>query len=90
MLYKADVVVVFPDMTLLSSGGMSNLDLRSPVPKIAIAAGVSAALAYKAYCYYLRERVYIPKFTILADLPTLGTKRKDGKSSGRVVICGGR
>ncbi|KAG8997405.1 hypothetical protein FRB94_007682 [Tulasnella sp. JGI-2019a] len=37
----------------------------------------------------LRAHLFIPKFTILADLPTLGTGRTQEKLSGRAIVCGG-
>ena len=50
-----------------------------------------AILATNAFGRFLRQNFFVPKYTILADLPVVGTPRKDERTIGKqAVICGGR
>ncbi|KAG8893437.1 hypothetical protein FRB99_001945, partial [Tulasnella sp. 403] len=52
--------------------------------------GVATTLAaWSVWVKLQRRYAFVPKFTILADLPNLGKRRKDGKFRGRAIVCGG-
>lgn len=63
----------------------SRMQLVSPVSII-----VGMAIVLNVLGKLVRKLVFVPKLTIMDDLPSFGQKRKDGKIAGRAVICGGR
>ncbi|KAG8971967.1 hypothetical protein FRC05_010502 [Tulasnella sp. 425] len=70
---------------------MLGLHMRSSSPTTAKAFVMALSLAaiYKLAGHVLREYIIIPKTTILKDIDSLHTPRRDGKIPGRVVVCGG-
>ncbi|KAG8896759.1 hypothetical protein FRB99_008675, partial [Tulasnella sp. 403] len=51
--------------------------------------GIGSTIAWKLSGRFLRQFVFVPKYSFTADLPALGQERADGKLAGRAVVCGG-
>lgn len=62
----------------------------SPTTAKALVVALSLVAIYKIAGHVLREYIIIPRTTILKDIDSLHTPRRDGKIPGRVVVCGGR
>ncbi|KAG8993378.1 hypothetical protein FRB93_001991 [Tulasnella sp. JGI-2019a] len=52
-------------------------------------AGLGIIISMNLLGKLIRQTVFVPKLTIMDDLPNVGKRRKDGKRKGRVVVCGG-
>ncbi|KAG8902023.1 hypothetical protein FRC01_009691, partial [Tulasnella sp. 417] len=68
---------------------VSELDPNGSAAAKTLFVGASVVALYKLAGHVLREYIIIPKTTILRDIDSLHTPRKDGKIRGRAVVCGG-
>ena len=66
------------------------LDNFASTPLLVAAAVVGGLATVNLVAKLVRQHVFIPKYTVLNDLASLGTPRKGQKLKGQAVVCGGR